>query len=181
MYKTAQNLPIIFVRVEQQQYFPFHIGNMETSSVHPSPSGSDCDDNYSVTPVSLDAVVDIVNVIVDAGPTVCSMSHLDAVVDIVYVIVDAGPTVSSMLHADKTFTEKNHDMAVVMAMAEGAVYKGEPILVKALEEAIINAKKKKKLFTKAGYLKDEINQRSELNSLGINRSLTYGTLLGVLW
>ena len=47
-------------------------------------------------------------------------------------------------------------MAVVMAMGEGAVYKGEPILVKALEEAIINEKKKKKLFTKAGYLKDEI-------------------------
>ena len=49
-------------------------------------------------------------------------------------------------------------MAVVMAMAEGAVYNGEPILLKALEEAIINAKKKKKLFTKAGYLKDEIKQ-----------------------
>ena len=106
---------------------------METSSVHPSPSGSDCDDNNSVTPVSLDAVVDIVNDIVDTGPTVCSMSH-----------------------AEKFFIEKHHDMAVVMAMAEGAVYKGEPILVKALEEAIINAKKKKKLFTKAGYLKDEI-------------------------
>ena len=71
-------------------------------------------------------------------------------------IVDAGPTVCSMLDAEKTFIEKNHDMAVVMAMAEGAVYKGEPILVKALEEAIINEKKKKKLFTKAGFLKDEI-------------------------
>ena len=47
-------------------------------------------------------------------------------------------------------------MAVVMAMAEGTVYKGEPILVKALEEVIINAKKKKKLFAKAGYLEDEI-------------------------
>ena len=33
-------------------------------------------------------------------------------------------------------------MAVVMAMAEGAVYKGEHILVIALEDAIINAKKK---------------------------------------
>ena len=59
-------------------------------------------------------------------------------------------------HMQKKIIEKNHDMAVVMAMAEGAVYKGEPILVKALEEVIINAKKKKKLFTKAGYLKDEI-------------------------
>ena len=105
--------------MEQQQRFPFHIGNMETSSVHPSPSGSDCDDSNSVTPVSLDAVVDIVNDIVDAGPTVCST-----------------------LHAEKHFIEKNHDMAVVMAMAEGAVYKGEPILVRALEDAIINAKKK---------------------------------------
>ena len=47
-------------------------------------------------------------------------------------------------------------MAVVMAMAEGAVYKGEPIVVKALEDTIINAKKK--LFTKAGYLKDEIKR-----------------------
>ena len=56
----------------------------------------------------------------------------------------------------KNFVEKNHDMAVVMAMAEGAIYKSEPILVKALEEVIINAKKKKELFTKAGYLKDEI-------------------------
>ena len=53
-------------------------------------------------------------------------------------------------------------MAVGMAMAEGAVYKGEPILAKALEEAIINAKKKKKLFAKAGYLKDEIKQQSDL-------------------
>ena len=43
-------------------------------------------------------------------------------------------------------------MAVVMAMAEGAVYKSEPILVKALDEVIINAKKKKKMFTKAGYI-----------------------------
>ena len=34
-------------------------------------------------------------------------------------------------------------MAVVMAMAEGAVYKGKPILVKALEDAIFNAKKRK--------------------------------------
>ena len=49
---------------------------METSSVHPSPSGSDCDDN-SVIPVSLDVVVDIVNDIVDAGPTVCSTSHAE--------------------------------------------------------------------------------------------------------
>ena len=49
-------------------------------------------------------------------------------------------------------------MAVVMAMAEGAVYKGEPILVKALEEAIINAKKKKKLIATAEYLKDKIKQ-----------------------
>ena len=46
-------------------------------------------------------------------------------------------------HMQKIFIEKNHDMAVVMAMAEGAVYKGEPILVKTLEEAIINAKKKR--------------------------------------
>ena len=52
----------------------YPIGNMGTYSVHPSPSGSDCDDN-SVIPVSLDAVVDIVNAIVDAGPTVCSTSH----------------------------------------------------------------------------------------------------------
>ena len=52
---------------------------METSSVHPSPSGSDCDDNNSVTPVSLDAVVDIVNDIVDAGPTVCSTSHAEKI------------------------------------------------------------------------------------------------------
>ena len=48
-------------------------------------------------------------------------------------------------------------MAVMMAMAEGAIYKGEPILVKALEDTFINAKKKK-LFAKAGYLKDEIKQ-----------------------
>ena len=34
-------------------------------------------------------------------------------------------------------------MAVMMAMAVGAIYKGEPILVKALEDAIINAKKKR--------------------------------------
>ena len=47
-------------------------------------------------------------------------------------------------------------MAVVMAMAEGAIYKGEPILVKALEEVIINAAKKKKFIAKAEYLKDEI-------------------------
>ena len=66
------------VHVEGKQYFPFHIGNMETSSVHPYPSGSDCDDNNnSVTPVSLDAVVDIVYDIVDAGPTVCSTSHAE--------------------------------------------------------------------------------------------------------
>ena len=77
MYQTAQNLPLIFVHVEQQRHFPFHIGNMETSSVHQSRSGSDCDDNNSVTPVSLDAVVDIVNDIVDAGPTVCSTSHAE--------------------------------------------------------------------------------------------------------
>ena len=49
---------------------------METSSVHPYPSGSDCDD-ISVIPVSLDAVVDIVNDIVDAGPTVCSTLHAE--------------------------------------------------------------------------------------------------------
>ena len=79
MHQTAQNLPLIFVRVEQQQCFPFHIGNMETSSVHPSPSGFDCDDNNSITPVSLDAVVDIVNDIVDTGPTVCSMSHAEKI------------------------------------------------------------------------------------------------------
>ena len=90
---------------------------METSSVHPSPSGSDCDDN-SVIPVLLDAVVDVVDNVVAARPTVCSMSH-----------------------AEKNFIVKNHDMAVMMAMAEGAIYKGEPILVKALEDAIINAKK----------------------------------------
>ena len=78
MYQTAQNLPLIFVHVDGQQCFPIHIWNMETSSVHPSPSGSDCDDNNkSVTPVSLDAVVDIVNDIIDAGPTVCSMSHAE--------------------------------------------------------------------------------------------------------
>ena len=96
---------------------------METSSVLSSPSGTDCDDN-SVILVSLDAVVEIVNDIVDAGPTVCST-----------------------LRAEK-FIEKNHDMAVVMAMAEGAVYKGEPILVKALEDAIINAKKKRHCLLK---------------------------------
>ena len=39
-------------------------------------------------------------------------------------------------------------MAVVMAMAEGAVYKGEPILVKVLGEVIINAKKKKNCLLK---------------------------------
>ena len=77
MYQTAQNLPLIFVCVEQQQCFPFRIGNMETSSVHPSPSGSDCDDHNSIPPVSLDAVVDIVNDIVDAGPTVCSTLHAE--------------------------------------------------------------------------------------------------------
>ena len=77
MYQTAQNLPLIFVHVEQQQCFPFHIGNMETSSVHPSPSGSDCDYNNSVAPVSLDAAVDIGNDIVDAGPTVCSTLHAE--------------------------------------------------------------------------------------------------------
>ena len=93
-------------------------GNCITSSVHPSPSGSDCDDN-SVIPVSLDAVVDIVNDIVAAGPTVCSTSH-----------------------AEKKFIAKNHYMAVVMAMAEHAVYKVKPILVKAHEDTIINAKKK---------------------------------------
>ena len=49
---------------------------METSSVHQSPSGCDCDDN-SVIPVSLDAVVDIVNDIVDTGPTVCSTLHAE--------------------------------------------------------------------------------------------------------
>ena len=77
MYQTAQSLPLIFVHVEQQQHFVFHIGNMEISSVHPSPSGSDCDDNNSVTPVSLDAVVDIGNDIVGAGPTVCSTLHAE--------------------------------------------------------------------------------------------------------
>ena len=80
MYQTAQNLPLIFVHVEQQQCFPFHIGNMETSSVHPSPSGSDCVDNNSVTPVCLDAVVDIGNDIVDAGPTVCSTLNAEKIV-----------------------------------------------------------------------------------------------------
>ena len=79
MYQTAQNLPLIFVHVEQQESFPSCIGNMETSSVDPSPSGSDCDDNNSVTPVSLDAVVDIVNDIVDTGPTVCSTSHAEKI------------------------------------------------------------------------------------------------------
>ena len=59
--------------MEWPQHFPFRIGNMEASSVHPSPSGSDYDDN-SVIPVSLNAVVDIVNEIVAAGPTVCSIS-----------------------------------------------------------------------------------------------------------
>ena len=32
-----------------------------------------------VTPVSLDAVVDIVNDIVDTGPTVCSMLHAEKI------------------------------------------------------------------------------------------------------
>ena len=64
-------------------------------------------------------------------------------------------------------------MAVVMAMAEGAVYKGEPILVKALEEAIINAKKKKKLFAKAVYLKDEIKQQSDLKLIGHPKCLNW--------
>ena len=50
---------------------------MDTSSVHPSPSGRDCDDNNSVTPVSLDASVDIGSDIVDAGPTVCSTLHAE--------------------------------------------------------------------------------------------------------
>ena len=49
---------------------------METSSVHLSPSGSDCDDN-SVIPVLLDAVVDVVNDVVAARPTVCSTSHAE--------------------------------------------------------------------------------------------------------
>ena len=48
---------------------------MGTLSIHPSPSGSDCDDN-SVIPVSLDAAVDIVNDIVDTGPTVCSKKKI---------------------------------------------------------------------------------------------------------
>ena len=91
---------------------------METSSVHPSPSGSDCEDK-SVIPVLLDAVVDIVNDIVDTGAKVCSRSH-----------------------AEKDFVEKNHDMAVMMAIAEGAICKGKPIQVKALEDTIINAKKR---------------------------------------
>ena len=78
---------------------------METSSVHPSPIGSDCDDNNSVTPVSLDAVADIVNDIADAGPTVCST-----------------------LHAEKFFIEKNHDMAVVMAMAKVLFTRANPSL-----------------------------------------------------
>ena len=61
------------------QHFPFHIvGNMETSSVHPSPSGSDCDNN-SVIPVLLDAVVDVVNNVVAARPTVCSMLHAEKI------------------------------------------------------------------------------------------------------
>ena len=60
-----------------------------------------------------------------------------------------------MLFVEENFIEKSHDMAVVMDMAEGTIYKGEPILVKALEEVIIIAKKKKKLIAKAEYLKDE--------------------------
>ena len=56
--------------------FLFLIGNMGTSSIHPSPSGSDCDDN-SVIPVPLDVFVDIVNDIVDAGPTVRSTLHAE--------------------------------------------------------------------------------------------------------
>ena len=116
---------------------------METSSVHPSPSGRDCDDN-SVIPVSLDAVVDIVNDIVDAGPTVCSR-----------------------LHAEKNFIEKNHDMAVVMAMAEGAIYKSEPILVKVLEDAIINAKKKRNCSLKQVILRMRSSNNQILNSVGI--------------
>ena len=134
MYQAAQNLPLIFVCVEQKQCFPFHIVNMETSSVHQSTSQSDCDGN-TTTPVASYEAADIVNAIVDAGPTVCST-----------------------LFVGGNFIEKNHDMAVVMAMAEGAIYKGEPILVKALEEAIINAKKKKKLIAKVEYLKDKIKQ-----------------------
>ena len=44
---------------------------METSSVHQSTSRSDCDGN-TVTPVASEEAADIVNAIVDAGPTVCS-------------------------------------------------------------------------------------------------------------
>ena len=40
---------------------------METSSVHPSPSGSDCEDNSAI-PVLLDAVVDIVNDMLTLDP-----------------------------------------------------------------------------------------------------------------
>ena len=47
---------------------------METSSVHQSTSQSDCDGN-SITPVASDEAADIVNAIVDAGPTVCSTFH----------------------------------------------------------------------------------------------------------
>ena len=76
LYQAAQNLPLIFVCVEQEQHFPFHIVNMETSSVHQSTSQSDCDGN-TVTPVASDEAAGIVNAIVDAGPTVCSMLFVE--------------------------------------------------------------------------------------------------------
>ena len=44
-------------------------------------------------------------------------------------------------------------MAVMMAMAEGAVYKGEPILVKALEDVIINAREKRNCSLKQDILR----------------------------
>ena len=44
-------------------------------------------------------------------------------------------------------------MAVMMAMAEGAVYKDKAILVKAFEDAIINAKKKRNCLLKQDILR----------------------------
>ena len=76
MYQAAQNLPFILGFVEQKQCFPFHIVNMESSSVHQSTSQSDCDGNI-ITPVASDEAADIVNAIVDAGPTVCSMLFVE--------------------------------------------------------------------------------------------------------
>ena len=49
---------------------------METSSVHQPTSRSDCDGN-TITPVASDEAADIVNAIVDAGPTVCSMLFVE--------------------------------------------------------------------------------------------------------